>query len=101
MCRHRCIVVADQADSEDRIHCERKIGVAARQSQLINASRSPQTLTAAGVVPGRTNLVQASTDLFNQVTISTNTVATNHPTTTDYAATKFAQRFYRLAGEPS
>lgn len=54
------------------------------------------SLAAVGVVPGRTNLVQASTDLGQWATISTNCVSSNTFTVVDYSARNYAARYYRL-----
>jgi hypothetical protein len=57
-------------------------------------------LTAMEVVPGRTNLVQASSDFASWAAISTNQVPTNTFTVVDDAATNFPVRFYRLLQLP-
>ncbi len=57
-------------------------------------------LTATGVIPGRTNLVLASSDLKIWTAISTNSVLANTFAVTDSAATNAAVRFYRLAQLP-
>jgi len=57
-------------------------------------------LTAEGVAPGRTNLVQASSDTRNWISISTNVVSANTFTVTDHTATNFNARFYRLVQLP-
>lgn len=57
-------------------------------------------LTAVGVIPGRTNLVLASSNPKNWISISTNAVPTNTFTVTDSAATNISVRFYRLAQLP-
>ena len=53
-------------------------------------------LTFAGAVPGTTNIVEASPDLFAWTPISTNVSITNQWTTVDSTATNFTQRFYRV-----
>ena len=53
-------------------------------------------LTFAGVVPGRTNVVEASPDLLVWTPISTNVTATNNFTILDSDATNSSQRFYRV-----
>jgi hypothetical protein len=57
-------------------------------------------LTAVGVTPGRTNLVQASSDLTNWMAISTNAVWTNTFTVSDNTATNSSAHFYRLVQLP-
>jgi hypothetical protein len=57
-------------------------------------------LTAVGVTPGRTNLVQASSDLINWLSISTNVTSAYTFTVTDYTATNFPTRYYRLVQLP-
>jgi hypothetical protein len=57
-------------------------------------------LTAAGVIPGCTNLVQASSDLTNWTAVTAIVVSANTFTVTDTTATKFNARFYRLAQLP-
>ena len=57
-------------------------------------------LTAAGVIPGRTNLVQACGDLTSWASISTNVAGTNTFTITDTGATNSDTRFYRLVQLP-
>ena len=57
-------------------------------------------LTIGGVVPGRTNIVEASPDLFTWTPISTNVTVTNNFTILDSTATNFSQRFYRVREVP-
>ncbi|HWX20894.1 MAG TPA: alkaline phosphatase family protein [Candidatus Binatia bacterium] len=57
-------------------------------------------LTAVAVVPGRTNVVQASGDLANWTSLLINSVATNTFTFIDRGATNFNRRFYRLVQLP-
>jgi hypothetical protein len=56
-------------------------------------------LVTSGVVPGRTNLVQALTNLLTWQTISTNWIPNNSPSNsffaTDNIVTNFPRRFYR------
>lgn len=68
-------------------------------SGIVNMPGFGVQLTATGVIPGKTNLVQASEDLIHWTSISTNSVATNRFTVTDSAATNFNARFYRLVQE--
>ncbi len=53
-------------------------------------------LTFTGVIPGSTNIVEASPDLIAWTPISTNIVATNYLTVDDSMATNLTQRFYRV-----
>ena len=53
-------------------------------------------LTFAGVVPGRTNVVEGSTNLFAWIPVSTNVSVTNNFTMVDSTATNLCQRFYRV-----
>lgn len=57
-------------------------------------------LTAMEVMPGRTNLVEASSDFSSWSVISTNQASTNTFTVVDDAATNFNVRFYRLVQLP-
>lgn len=57
-------------------------------------------LTATGAIPGTTNLLLASTDLRAWMTVNTNLAQTNTLTVTDYSATNFGSRFYRLMRLP-
>jgi hypothetical protein len=71
--------------------------------QITNVSKTAAgklVLTASGVIPGRTNLVQASTNLAHWVTLKTNSVPTNTFTFIDTTATNFNSRFYRLLQLP-
>jgi phosphatidylinositol-3-phosphatase len=67
---------------------------------VVNLPGGGVQLTAVGVVPGRTNLVLVSGDLTNWMAISTNTVAANTFTVTDWAATNLNACFYRLVQLP-
>ncbi len=53
-------------------------------------------LTMTGLVPGRTNLLQASPDMTAWVNISTNASLSNTFTFVDSTATNVARRFYRM-----
>jgi hypothetical protein len=57
-------------------------------------------LTARGVIPGRTNLVQACDDMTNWISISTNVVWTNTFTVTDNDAPNCDMCYYRLMQLP-
>ncbi len=57
-------------------------------------------LTAVGVIPGKTNWVEASTNLTSWTGVSTNSVNTNWFSVTDSAATNYTTRFYRLVQAP-
>jgi len=52
--------------------------------------------TVRGVGSGKTNLIQASTNLANWSTLSTNLVSTNSLIITDPAVTNSARRYYRV-----
>ena len=69
-------------------------------SRVVKLPGGSMQLTAAGVIPGRTNLIQASSDLINWTSISTNIALTNTFTVTDTTAKDFNRRFYRLAQLP-
>ena len=62
----------------------------------IAAEDSGIRLTIAGVTPGSTNVVRASSDLVSWTDICTNCVATNQFTVLDLSATNYANRFYRV-----
>jgi hypothetical protein len=51
--------------------------------------------TITGVLPGRTNVIQASADLFNWAAISTNVAISNSIEIVDSLAANFDVRFYR------
>jgi len=53
-------------------------------------------LTLSGVNPGKSNVIQASTNLANWVSLATNVFSTNTVTVTDATASNFTQRYYRL-----
>jgi hypothetical protein len=53
-------------------------------------------LSISGVVPGRTNLVQTSTNLLNWQAVSTNWTPTNSFAITNLLATNNPARFYRV-----
>jgi len=55
---------------------------------------------AFGINPGKTNLVQASTNLADWLTIGTNVLSTNTARFTDHEATNFTQRAYRVLQLP-
>lgn len=69
-------------------------------SDIVPLPGGAMELTAEGVIPGCTNLVQASTDLVNWTTLSTNVVSTNTFTVTDETAPDSSERFYRLVQLP-
>jgi len=65
---------------------------------LSSPKRSPLgqfRFTLTGVTPGRTNVIEASTNLLNWTAISTNVVLTNRFTFTDSGATGWDRRHYR------
>jgi hypothetical protein len=53
-------------------------------------------LTVTGVVPARTNFVEASTNLTTWNAMSTNISTTNNFSVLDNAATNHSKRFYRV-----
>lgn len=57
-------------------------------------------LTAEGVTPGRTNVIEASTNLVNWISISTNVASSNSFVVIDADAKDFDRRFYRLLQLP-
>ncbi len=71
-----------------------------RISSIVRLNDGTVRLTATGVIPGRTNLVQASSDLVNWTPVSTNISATNTFTVTDAATANSPARFYRLVQLP-
>ncbi len=67
----------------------------ANASLIVTGGNGVPTITFAGI-PGRTNVVQASTNLINWTNISTNVAGPNGLwQVTDPAATNFVNRFYR------
>lgn len=64
----------------------------ARPAMLTNGFQ----LTLAGVVPGRINILETSTDYVTWQPISTNVCITNNMTILDSTATNSSQRFYRI-----
>ena len=67
---------------------------------LALSSQAACKLTSVGVTPGRTNLVQASGDLTNWLSISTNVTSAYTFTVMDSTTTNFSTRFYRLVQLP-
>jgi hypothetical protein len=70
---------------------------------LTSPERSPLgqfRFTLTGVTPGRTNVIEASTNLLNWTAISTNVVSTNRITFTDSGATNHDRRHYRAIQLP-
>jgi hypothetical protein len=57
-------------------------------------------LTAFGVQPGRTNVFQASTNLVDWTSISTNCATSNQLSLTDYSVSNFNPKFYRILQVP-
>src|ERR1051326_150095 len=68
--------------------------------QVVKVPSGGIRLTAVGITPGRTNMVEASTDLSNWTPISTNVVSKTAFTTVDEEAKTLEQRFYRLLQLP-
>ena len=54
------------------------------------------SFSVTGIVPGRTNLLEASTNLTAWTTVGTNVSATNSFTAVDADATNYSRRFYRV-----
>ena len=69
-------------------------------NHIARAPGGPAELTAGGVIPGRTNVVHASSDLRSWTPILTNVSATNGFTIIDSGATNCGARFYRLTQTP-
>jgi len=69
-------------------------------SNVAKLSGGEVQLTATGVIPGWTSIIQASTDLATWVPISTNMPATNTFTVIDHAAANLDRRFYRILQAP-
>jgi hypothetical protein len=69
-------------------------------SRVVKLPDGRVELTAVGVTPGRTNLVQASTDLSGWIPLTTNSVSTNTFIVIDDGATNLNRRFYRLVELP-
>jgi phosphatidylinositol-3-phosphatase len=65
-------------------------------SSIIRLADGRVELTATGVVPGRTNVVEESADLAAWAPISTNSVPANTFTFVDFGATNAPVRYYRL-----
>jgi hypothetical protein len=53
-------------------------------------------MTFGGLVPGRANVLETSTDFSTWTPVSTNVCATNNFTTMDSITTNSSQRFYRI-----
>jgi hypothetical protein len=73
------------------------------QYSIVNATYSANgafTLNLGGVLPGTTNVLQASTDLSSWTSISTNVSTTNTLTVSDNEAANFPQRYYRFVQLP-
>jgi hypothetical protein len=67
---------------------------------IMSAPAGGISLTAVGIVPGMTNIIQATSDLSEWTAIGTNCVSTNTFTFLDYSVTNVATRFYRLQQQP-
>ena len=57
-------------------------------------------LNLTGVLPGKTNILQVSTDLYSWIPISTNVSATNTLTVLDAGAANYSRRYYRFIQLP-
>lgn len=69
----------------------------AQISRLTNAAIQ---ISTSGVIPGKTNYIQASPNLTDWISINTNIVATNNFSFVDSSATNSAARFYRVLQLP-
>jgi hypothetical protein len=71
--------------------------------ELRNVTKLPNgaiQLTAIGVIPGWTSVIEASVDLVNWTPISTNVPGTNSFNLIDQSATNLTSRFYRIHQRP-
>jgi len=68
-------------------------------TELLRLTNGGFRLTVSGVIPGRTNLVQASTNLTAWTSISTNITSTNTFVVVD-AQASFGRRYYRVLQRP-
>jgi len=69
-------------------------------NQVVRTPSGGIHLTAVGVSPGRTNVIEASTNLVNWTAISTNVALSDSFTVIDADAKDFERRFYRLLQLP-
>ena len=71
--------------------------------ELAKAEALPQRafqFLVTGNVPGKENVIEASTNLINWLPISTNLTQTNSYMFLDTEATNFSRRFYRVLLNP-
>lgn len=68
--------------------------------RVVRMSSGAIHLTAVGITPGRTNLVEASTNLSNWTPIATNVISGTSFTIIDGEAANLERRFYRLLQLP-
>jgi hypothetical protein len=68
--------------------------------QLVKMPSGAIHITAVGITPGRTNIVEASTDLATWLPICTNVATSTTFAAIDAEATTLHQRFYRLVQLP-
>jgi hypothetical protein len=68
--------------------------------ELVKMPSGAIHISAVGITPGRTNIVEASTDLTNWSPISTNVSTSRTFATVDTNAVSMEQRFYRLLQLP-
>ena len=68
--------------------------------RIVKMPSGAMHLTAVGVTPGRTNIVEASTDLMTWLPISTNVATSRTFATIDSEATSLNRRYYRLLQLP-
>ena len=71
-----------------------------RVTSILKTPGGAPQLSIDGVTPGKTNLLQISTNLADWTTISTNIVSTNTFTFTDTSATNAGLRYYRVVQLP-
>jgi phospholipase C len=69
-------------------------------SQVVRMPSGGMHLIAGGVTPGRTNVIEASTNLVSWIAISTNVAASSTFAVIDPDAKDFDRRFYRLLQLP-
>jgi hypothetical protein len=71
-----------------------------RVNTLLKSTTGPAQLNITGATPGKTNLVQCSSDLLTWSTIATNLTTTTNYSWSDPSATNANRRYYRLIQLP-
>ena len=89
-------LLGDAANATDLSDLFHQFGI----HRLVKMPSGAIHITAVGITPGRTNVVQASTDLTIWLPISTNVSTGTTFATVDTNAASFSQRFYRLLQLP-